>query len=108
MNRYPVSELDELPEYFVPLPGAVSPARSAALHPAAGVGTRGWRRGRAAQERGVQSSLNTLLQPLSDALGLLSAVSEEGPAIAFRLWLQGGVGGETLCLFYYVSLYHSA
>lgn len=27
--------------------------------------------------------------------------------IAFRLWLQGGVGGETLCLFYYVSLYHS-
>lgn len=41
MNRYPVSELDELPEYFVFLPGAVSPARSAASHPAAGAGTRG-------------------------------------------------------------------
>lgn len=62
----------------------------------------------AGQGRGVRSSLNTLLQPLwDDALGLLSAVREEGPAIAFRLWLQGGVGGETLCLFYYVSLYHS-
>lgn len=28
MNRYPVNDLDELPEYFVFLPGAVSPARS--------------------------------------------------------------------------------
>lgn len=66
MNRYPVSELDELPEYFVLLPGAVSPARLAARS-----GCGNWRRGRAAQERGVRSSLNALLQPLHDALGLL-------------------------------------
>lgn len=63
----------------------------------------------AGQGRGVRSALNALLRPpRDDALGMLAAGREEGPAIAFRLWLQGGVGGETLCLFYYVSLYHSA
>lgn len=62
-NRYPASELDELAEYFVLLPGAVSPAGSGA---------------------------GALPRPPGDA-----AAAGQGPAIAFRLRLQGGVGGET-------------
>lgn len=45
MNRYPVNDLDELPEYFVFPPDAVScrlPAAAAPCHPGAGVGTWGW------------------------------------------------------------------
>lgn len=79
-----MSELDELPEYF--------------CFPACCCVTPGTGRAELA-ERAPPAPW--------DALGPLSAVREEGPAFAFRLWLQGGVGGETSCLFYYVSLYHS-
>lgn len=108
VNRYPVNDLDELPECFVFLPDAVSPAHSPALcagsavHPRAGVGNTGLAAdggGTAARGRGVQSLLNkpTASAPVKMHLGCHDLCARQDLRIAFRLWLQGGVGGETFC-----------
>jgi len=103
-SRYPVDDLEQLPGGSVFLPDARSPALRAWE---SGAGC--WRRGHGSVGTGRAELVGQTgcFSPCPMRPGCRGLCLRRDQRIAFRLWLQGGVGGETLCLFYDVSLYHS-